>query len=441
MPKFQQDEHQADVEQEGAEAPDPNGLTRGGLLKRGAGLAAAATVGGVVPGVAAGALPATGGGRLLRPRRRTFSGPAPVPPLIRSRRELESRGIRVETMTTNAPLPITQGGTTYAFAQETVWLDSNSFAVGRWDGSMSIFDFETGQYQGPLIQKAVNDPAEQGVQMITHLPGNAVVTSNDFSSIVLWASASGQWTDLTALQTYTYDSSLGYAVNGAWFQSGSPNTLVVGHSEGYISIWKYNPTTHALTFQRSVGLQNPNPVNPFNSHYMYGMAVVRDNPAYVVTGSDDGYISIVQIPSGNIMSQTVYNPSAQRGINSVSVLNDKLLVAVCSVGHSDYNLWYYSINESNWSVSLLDKTNLVVDTSRAQVFNFDTIWGAYSGGPCWFASTEEGTLWMGTADSTLHVIGYEILTVPVGSALAYQGGPGRLVMVESDLFQFITGAS
>jgi len=82
-----------------------------------------------------------------------------------------------------------------------------------------------------------------------------------------------------------------------------------------------------------------------------------------------------------------------------------------------------------------------VDTSRAQVFNFDTIWGAYSGGPCWFASTEEGTLWMGTADSTLHVIGYEILTVPVGSALAYQGGPGRLVMVESDLFQFITGAS
>jgi hypothetical protein len=437
VPKVQHDEHQVDVKEKGTEAPGPNGLTRGGFLKTGVGLAAAATVGGAVPGVAAGGRMPTGGG-LVRPRRRPISGSPPVPPLIRSRQELESRGIRFET--TSSPLPITQGGTTYAFAQETVWLDPDSFATGRWDGSMSIFDFKTGQFEGPLIQKAVNDPAQQGVQMVTRLTGNAVVSSNDFSSIVLWASASGKWTDLTALQTYSYPSTLGYAVNGAWVSAGSPSSLVVGHSEGYISIWKYNMSNKTLTFQKSVDLRNPNPVNPFNSHYMYGMAVARDtgNPAYIVTGSDDGYISIVQIPSGTVMSQTVYSPIAQRGINSVSVLNDKLLVANCSVGPSDFNLWYYSINQSNWSVSLIDKTNLIVNTQRPQVFNFDVVWGAYSGGPCWFSSTEEGTLWMGTADTSLHTIGYEILTVPVGSTLAYQAG--KLVMIESDLFQFITGA-
>jgi WD40 repeat protein len=437
MPRHQHESH-ADVEHEGVEAPGSNGLSRGAFLKSGVGVAAMAAVGGAVPGVAAGARMPVGNG-LVRSRRRPISGDAPVPPLIRSRRELESRGIRHEAMISSSPLPITQGGTTYAFAQETVWLDTNSFAVGRWDGTMSIFDFETGPFQGPLIQKAVNDPAQQGVQMITHLSGNSIVTSNDFSSIVLWTSASGNWTDLTALQTYTYPSNLGWAVNGAWFQSGSPNTLVVGHSEGYISIWKWNPTTHVLTFQQSVNLRNPNPTNPFNSHYMYGVTVLRDNPAYVLTGSDDGYISIVQIPSGNIMSQTVYSPIAQRGINSVSVLNgNKLLVANCSVGPSDFNLWYYSINTTNWSVTNIDKTNLIVDTSRPQVFNFDSIWGAYSGGTCWFASTEEGTLWMGTADTALHTIGYEILTVNVGSALAYQAG--HLVMVESDLMQFVTGA-
>jgi hypothetical protein len=437
MPKSQQQhESQVDTEHEGVETPGPNGLSRGAFLKSGVGLAAMATVGGAVPGVAAAARMPAGAG-LVRSRRRPISGEQPVPPLIRSRRELESRGYRFAQ--SSSPLPIAQGGTTYEFAQETVWLDSNSFAVGRWDGSMSIFDFETGPFQGPLIQKAVNDPAQQGVQMVTRLAGNAIATSNDFSSIVLWVSASGNWTDLTPVQTYSYSSTLGYAVNGAWFQSGSPNTLVVGHSEGYISIWKYNPTMHTLTFQQSVNLRNPNPTNPFNSHYMYGMAVVRDNPAYVCTGSDDGYISIVQIPSGNIMSQTVYSPIAQRGINSVSVMNgNKLLVANCSVGSSDFNLWYYSINTSTWAVTLIDKKNLIVDTSRPQVFNFDAIWGAYSGGPCWFASTEEGTLWMGTADTALHTIGYEILTENVGSALAYQNG--WLVMVENNLMQFVTGA-
>jgi hypothetical protein len=123
------------------------------------------------------------------------------------------------------------------------------------------------------------------------------------------------------------------------------------------------------------------------------------------------------------------------------VRDDRLLVANCSVGPSDYNLWYYSIDRSHWSITLIDKANLKVDQSRPQVFNFDTVWGDYSGWRCWFASTEEGTLWMGTADTSLHVFGYEQLTSPLGSALAYTSGPGRLVMVAYDLYQFSTGAA
>jgi hypothetical protein len=160
-----------------------------------------------------------------------------------------------------------------------------------------------------------------------------------------------------------------------------------------------------------------------------------------VAGSDDGYVSIVAVPSGRILSQTVFNPAAQRGINSVSVTGNKLLVTNCSVGANDYNTWYFKIDMTTYALTLIDKTNLIIDTSLVQAFNFDAIWGNYSSGPCWFASTEEGVLWMGTADTSLNVIGYQNLSDRAfGAALAFTGGPGRLAVVIDDLNQFVTGS-
>jgi hypothetical protein len=45
---------------------------------------------------------------------------------------------------------------------------------------------------------------------------------------------------------------------------------------------------------------------------------------------------------GKIPSQAVFNTAAQRGINSVSVTGNKLLVTNCSVGASDYNTGYFT---------------------------------------------------------------------------------------------------
>ena len=142
------------------------------------------------------------------------------------------------------------------------------------------------------------------------------------------------------------------------------------------------------------------------------------------------------------MSQTVFNPAAQRGINSVSAHGDKLLVSNCSVGADDYNTWYFSVDPATWSLTLLDKANLIADTSLVQAFNFDTIWGAYSGGMCWFASTEEGLLWMGTVTGDkLSVLGSESLADgSFGAALAYAANPGRLVATIGNLYQYQTGA-
>jgi len=344
---------------------------------------------------------------------------------------------------TQTTLPITQHGTTYNLAQEVRWLGGEHFAVGRWDGTMSIFDFETAPFVGPQVTAAVNTPSAQGVQMITPMPRNTVVTSNNSSSMLVWATTSGNWADLRLRATVSYDAALGVATNGEWFPVGNPSTLVVGHDSGFTSLWSFNPDNRTLRFMRAVDLRNPNPVNPFGSHVLYGMCPLIGNGsnATVVIGSDDGYVSIVRVPSGAVVSQTVFNPSAQRGINSVAALENKLLVANCSVGSADHNLWYFSIDLATGALTLLDSMNLIIDPTEIQSFNFCTIWGQFTDGPCWFAGTEEGALWMGTADTTLHLIGQQGLgDGTIGAALDYTSGPGRLAVVIHNLNQFTTGA-
>jgi hypothetical protein len=411
---------------------DGPGFVRRSLLKRAAGAGA----GGLLMPV--GAMAA--GGPAARRRELAATKPlggrahgaAPVPKVVRSQRALLRRAVE-------GGLPITQNGTTYEMAQEVRWLDGDRFAVGRWDGSMSIFSFETAPYAGPEIQEAVNSPAFQGTQMITPLPGNAIATSNDDGSIALWHAAGGDWTKLRLVGVPAYDPALGVARAGAALTGTSPARLVVGHTSGFLTLWSYDHVARVLTFEQSVDVRNPNPVNPWGDHTIEDLVVADAASSVVAAGSEDGYVTLMAVPSGQILSQTVFNSQAQRGINAVAVAGDRLLVANCAVGSSDHNLWLFGLDTTSWGLTLLDQSNLVIDTTRAQVFNFDVTWGRYSGGRCWFASTEEGALWMGTATgSALQTIGYQQLTGPLGSALDYR--QGRLAMVSYDLYQFTTGA-
>src|SRR5690242_19797897 len=95
----------------------------------------------------------------------------PVPVVIRSRQDLEAQGVSFLPPGAVAPsqLPINEDGTTYSMAQEAAWIDTQHFAVGRWDGSLSIFSFNQSQTAGPLITTAVSSPSSEGVQMITWL--------------------------------------------------------------------------------------------------------------------------------------------------------------------------------------------------------------------------------------------------------------------------------
>jgi len=368
----------------------------------------------------------------------------PIPPVIRSREHLAAQGVSLVPPGSVAPstLRITPDGVTYVMAQETTWLDPQHFAVGRWDGSLSIFAFNDSPTAGPIINKAVNTPAEEGVQMITWLAPGVFASSNDDSSIIVWSSPSGNWTDLYSMAVLQFDPSLGVANSGDTMvlTNGNVLYLAVGHANGFLSIWAGYTDGTGLQFVKSIDLRNPNPTNPWGLHNIRGVSSLFFNSSagYLVTGSEDGYISVVRLPDGAIMSQTVYNPGAQRGINSVAAFGQNLLIANCSVGPADKNLWYYWIDGNDFSVTLKDSTNLKVNPTAPQVFNFCTVWGLFTQQVGFFASTEEGALWVGVVNpnQTLSILGYQNVFGALGSALAFNIS-GRLIVVNYNLYEFI----
>jgi hypothetical protein len=133
----------------------------------------------------------------MEPSDRRSQTTAPVPGVHRSRHALEAKGVRFRPADAAVPtrLPIQADGATYSMAQEAAWLDGEHFAVGRWDGSLTVFRFNPGQTSGPLITTGASSPASEGVQMITWLSPGRFATSNDTGSMIVWRSATS-WADL-----------------------------------------------------------------------------------------------------------------------------------------------------------------------------------------------------------------------------------------------------
>jgi len=358
---------------------------------------------------------------------------APLPMVLRSRAALSGEVVSAQA------LPLQTLGSTFTMAQEASWLDADHFAVGRWDGSLSIFNFNDSPTGGPRIAMAVNSPAEEGVQMITPVPGtSSFFSSNDDRSIALWYSGAPGWAKVSPVTTLGYDPAYGVANSGAVVQVDGRSWLVVGHANGCVTVWSAAGPV-SWSFVTVADVRSAHPVNPWGLANVRAVGVLPAAAGFgfVLTGSEDGNLTVVRIPDGRIMSAAAYNPSATRGINSLAVCGDSVLVANCAVGPSDCNLWAFRVDPQSWGISNTAKANLVVDPAQPQVFNFDVVWAARDDGQMtFFCSTEEGALWMGemTADGGLEIQGHEIITAKLGSALCRQDA--RLAVVGYDLRQF-----
>ncbi|MDP3746691.1 MAG: hypothetical protein Q8Q88_06535 [Phenylobacterium sp.] len=363
----------------------------------------------------------------------------PLPMVLRSRAALGA------ALSPRAGLPLTPLGATYSMTQEASWIDADHFAVGRWDGSLSLFSFTASPAEGPKIVRAVNGPGQEGVQMITPLPGAAAFfSSNDDGSILLWWSDDGGWSDLRLAATLAYDPEFGVANSGAVLEAQGRAWFVAGHANGRVSLWGGGPDAGDWTLETVADVRSGRPVNPWGLANVRGIAVLPPDAAcgYVIAGSEDGNLTVVRVPDGQIMAAVVYNPDAQRGINSLTACGTVVLVANCAVGAADSNLWSFLVDPSTWSIRNTGRANLVVDPQAPQVFNFDVVWGAPGeGAMSFFCSTEEGALWMGRAAPTgaLTILGFEQVTAELGSALCFDAQ--RLIVAAYDLREFGVGGS
>jgi hypothetical protein len=325
-------------------------------------------------------------------------------------------------------------GTTYARAQVATWLDDSHFAVGRWDGTLSIFRTPRAGEFGPVIAFDTVTPSVQAVQMALAVTPTVFVTSNDDHSLAVWKLKDSHY---EVLQVPTYDKALGVANSAAQFDWQGKKWIVTGHEQGVIAIWECS-ADGTLTLKQMLSITSPDPIqSPYHLKNVRGVEHWKDG--IVVTGSEDGDIAAIEVTLGKVLFRSRYNPTAQRGINSVSVKDDLLLVANCSVGNSDNNLWLFQISGSGFTK--LDATNLKKNQQLPQVFDFDAIFGSSGSNVVFLASTEEGLLWLGTvSNSKLAVVTSTQVSPTGGAALSFDNATHEVLSAAYDLGLFdVTG--
>lgn len=234
------------------------------------------------------------------------------------------------------------------------------------------------------------------------------ISSNSEDSIAVWQQENLQdWANLNSPKVVEYNAKYGVANRGVLLISDGKTYVVIGHSNGYISVWLLSGNNADL------------------------------GGGCVAAGSEDGNLTVVRIPDGKILSAAVYNPDAQRGINNIAYQNGILLVANCAVGNSDNNLWSYKLNSETFQFELADKVWLKIDEMHQQVFNFDVIFDPEAKG-IFYSSTEEGALWKGKVNEMgkLSELEYMIVTDELGSALCMKSG--ILAVASYNIKEFLT---
>jgi hypothetical protein len=330
-----------------------------------------------------------------------------------------------------SPGPLKELGTLFSMAQEVRWLDDQRFAVGRWDGTLTVFNFPNVAAPNPSITSAAVSPAFNGVEMIVDISPMIFASSCDGSSIALWEKNSIQVCTGIPVHKVAYDPSVGIANSGTLVTSAGKSFLLTGHAEGYVLIWEVKIAPDTLNLVKMVATKSPNPIpSPYQLWNVREIAPVSDGVA--LFGSEGGDVCFITVPDGVIRSRTRYNPSAQRGINNLSVLGDYLAVANCSVGSNDKNLWLYRIK--GFDIALLDSKDLKVDPSSPQAFNFDVELAWQGNRTVYFSATQEGLLWVGDVQNDKLADGSKVpISSNFGAALNYQPSRGLLAVAGDNI--------
>jgi WD40 repeat protein len=327
---------------------------------------------------------------------------------------------------------IRPAGVTVNYAQVLDWIGDGVFAVGRWDGTISIFRVPTANEFGPMILQAMSTPSGRGVEMLADIDGQSFVTSDGADHLAIWARKSAS-APFELQFRLAYDGSVGAANSGLAIIANGTAYFISGHETGKILVWeRQSDASYSLT--RTIDVRSPTaPANPWGLRNVRALVSWRGDR--VISGSEDGDVVGLSLPAGQELFRYRYNDKAQRGINALSLVGERLLLGNCAVGSQDKNIWLFDLSQGH--PNLLDAENLALDTGRAQVFNFDVdlILVPGKGGEAptltFFSSTEEGLMWQGRADN-------DQLTVTGVTRISPEGGA---VMTVSPAGDFIAVAA
>ena len=317
------------------------------------------------------------------------STPAPQSPADAVAAESENLGLQVS-------------GVTYAMAQQVRWLDEQRFIVGRWDGSISLFEVSIASKEPPRLITAMTTPSGEGVQMLVTADANTFVSSARQDSLLIWRKDfGGQFLP----ELVSYPGHHGVAVSGRFVEYEDQRYLITGHEQGDLLIWSVDGDTQ-LSLLRVVDLRMPVAIDYLHDEqplrHIRGLAVWKDG--IIVAGGEDGGLHQVQLVDGAILSQRLFNPKARLGVNDLAVHGDNLLVVNCAVGQQDRNVWLYRLSHNQ--IQNRDSANLLLDPNIGRIFAFDIATYEQQGDSFALVTTKEGLIWrLRFADGQLYPLG------------------------------------
>jgi WD40 repeat protein len=320
-------------------------------------------------------------------------------------------------------------GATYNLAQTAQALPGGRFFVGRWDGTLQLWQLpQTGTSTGPVLRHTQTVPSGEGVQALAVLDGGLLVSGHDRGSLALWT-VGDQGLQLRSL--VDYESSLGTATSATTLRSGSESLLVVGHESGWVSVWRRGRWSLALVGRHDV--RSPSPVpSPYPLRHIRSVVPWRD--LHVITGSEDGDLVMLALrPTATAVTavertRTRYSATAQRGINGLALGGELLAVTSCAVGARDANLHLWRVQTDRFVP--VDEARLKLDAGQAQVYAFSAQWAQKDASPLLWVSTQEGLLWqLGLRNGKLRLDGHLPVASNVAATLVYDKERELLVAV------------
>lgn len=280
--------------------------------------------------------------------------------------------------------------TVFTLAQKVAWISPAEFAVGRWDGTVSIFEVPKDPETPPKLKVVTSAPSKKGVEALLALDDGTLVSSDGSKALAIYDGKSSSWSSTS------FGENLGTVNTFARISINGAPALVAGHELGFVTVWK--AVAGVWTLERTIDVRSPTPISSeFPAKNV--RAVAPAGGTVVITGSEDGDLAAVDVFSGKVLARQRYDATTERGINGVAVQGDRVLVVNCPSSASQPNLYLFKWDGSKFA--LLHSTIVRADDATPPVFSFDIVLTKRG----FFVTTEDGWLWPGVLKDDLLVLG------------------------------------